>query len=600
MARASAAFLSFITDDKHYVEIDWKASDTTTTTNGSLTFWIDGTQQGNITGIDNDSRKVDRAALGAVSGVDTGTRGVEYFDGFESRRTTYIGPVNDVTSITYTYDNVYRLTKANYTSGSVFTYTYDAVGNRLSEQTLTQTTVYTYDIANRLTNVGAQAYTWDNNGNLLNDGQYDYGYDKANRLIGVSVPFAQGGTNFTYNGLGDRQKQGVCPPVGPCTDANSTVTTYTLDLNAGLTQVLVDLSTGAAPANNTYLYGNGRIAQYAGTTPAYFQPDALGSVRQLSNATNAVTLSKRYAPYGSVLSYIGGGTTSYAFTGEWQDATGLVHLRARYYAPTQGRFISKDTWPGRHSKPQSLNRWTYTEGNPVNATDPSGHICFFGQDLPPVGWLPCTPEDKAREAQFEETVAGVLRPVYAAIYDIGANPNVISALPPEAWIAGAKIVNFHGQHYAVVFSNRPLNERLGSCAFVGAEATLVATGLVEGGKATLAIVAKLLGKSSNPTSDYVDGEPVLCTELFVKYNALIGQVIFLQGQIAELTVGLVMEIYPNKRRELQEAIRKLEEQLSEILNEMGEIRADAEFEMCDTSNWPPIPTGGGDLPIPVP
>ena len=31
--------------------------------------------------------------LGAVAGVDTGTRGTTYFDAFESRRDTYIGPV---------------------------------------------------------------------------------------------------------------------------------------------------------------------------------------------------------------------------------------------------------------------------------------------------------------------------------------------------------------------------------------------------------------------------------------------------------------------------------------------------------------------------
>jgi len=51
-----------------------------------------------------------------------------------------------------------------YATRSVFTYTYDAVGNRLTAITITATTVYTYDNANRLTNVGAQAYTWDNNG----------------------------------------------------------------------------------------------------------------------------------------------------------------------------------------------------------------------------------------------------------------------------------------------------------------------------------------------------------------------------------------------------------------------------------------------------
>jgi len=73
--------------------------------------------------------------------------------------------------------------------------------------------------------------------------------------------------------LGDRLRQTV----------NGTPTKYTLDLNAGLTQVLAD---GAY----TYLYGNGRIMQQGVTSTDYFLGDALGSVRQLENASGAVTL----------------------------------------------------------------------------------------------------------------------------------------------------------------------------------------------------------------------------------------------------------------------------------------------------------------------
>jgi len=81
-----------ITDVQHFVELDWRASSTVDANNGGLTFWIDGTQQSNLTGIDNDTRRIDRSRLGAVAGIDTGTRGIEYFDAFESRRTSYIGP----------------------------------------------------------------------------------------------------------------------------------------------------------------------------------------------------------------------------------------------------------------------------------------------------------------------------------------------------------------------------------------------------------------------------------------------------------------------------------------------------------------------------
>ncbi len=84
-----------ITDAGHFIELDWQASSAVGANNGSLAFWIDGVQQVNITGIDNDTRRIDRVRLGVVSGIDTGTRGTYFFDAFESTRQTYIGPVAD-------------------------------------------------------------------------------------------------------------------------------------------------------------------------------------------------------------------------------------------------------------------------------------------------------------------------------------------------------------------------------------------------------------------------------------------------------------------------------------------------------------------------
>jgi YD repeat-containing protein len=110
----------------------------------------------------------------------------------------------------------------------VFTYTFDAVGNRLTQTTITNSIAYTCDIANRLTNVAGQAYTWDANGNLLSDGAMSYAYDSANRPITIT----QGANTylFGYDGMGNRRRQLV----------NGVPTTYTLDLNASLVQVLAD------------------------------------------------------------------------------------------------------------------------------------------------------------------------------------------------------------------------------------------------------------------------------------------------------------------------------------------------------------------------
>jgi hypothetical protein len=81
-----------ISDARHFIELDWRAATAVGANNGSLTLWIDGTQQANLTGVDNDTHKIERIRLGAVTEIDTGTRGIYYFDAFESRRQTYIGP----------------------------------------------------------------------------------------------------------------------------------------------------------------------------------------------------------------------------------------------------------------------------------------------------------------------------------------------------------------------------------------------------------------------------------------------------------------------------------------------------------------------------
>ena len=81
-----------ISDAPHTVELDWRAATGAGANNGGLTLWIDGVQQQDLTGVDNDTRRMDRARLGALAGIDAGTRGTYYFDAFESRRQNFIGP----------------------------------------------------------------------------------------------------------------------------------------------------------------------------------------------------------------------------------------------------------------------------------------------------------------------------------------------------------------------------------------------------------------------------------------------------------------------------------------------------------------------------
>ncbi len=81
-----------ISDAPHAIELDWRSATAPKAKDGGLTAWIDGIQQVHLSNIDNDTVRIDSIQLGAVSGIDTKTRGTYYFDAFESRRQTYIGP----------------------------------------------------------------------------------------------------------------------------------------------------------------------------------------------------------------------------------------------------------------------------------------------------------------------------------------------------------------------------------------------------------------------------------------------------------------------------------------------------------------------------
>jgi uncharacterized protein YjiK len=87
-----------ISNRPHAIELDWRAATGVGANNGGLTLWIDGVERAEFTTIDNDMRRIDHVQLGAPAGVDRGTRGTYYFDAFESRRQTYIGPHPDFES----------------------------------------------------------------------------------------------------------------------------------------------------------------------------------------------------------------------------------------------------------------------------------------------------------------------------------------------------------------------------------------------------------------------------------------------------------------------------------------------------------------------
>ena len=70
----------------------------------------------------------------------------------------------------------------------------------------------------------------------------------------------------------------------------------------------------------------------------------------------------------------------FRYCGEYYDEeTGEVYLRARYYQPNIGRFLTRDSYTGQDDEPQSLHLYTYCENDGVNAWDPSGHDAIWLQ-----------------------------------------------------------------------------------------------------------------------------------------------------------------------------------------------------------------------------
>jgi RHS repeat-associated protein len=127
-------------------------------------------------------------------------------------------------------------------------------------------------------------------------------------------------------------------------------------------------------ASTRYVQVQGQIlAQYEAGAWAYVLPDALGSMRQLVGDAGQVTLAQGYDPFGNLLEQVGAGQSGFGYTGEQEDPSiGLVFLRARYFDPGTGRFISKDPLPGYVRWPQTLNPYPYATNNPATLTDPSG------------------------------------------------------------------------------------------------------------------------------------------------------------------------------------------------------------------------------------
>lgn len=305
-------------------------------------------------------------------------------------RTTMANITGTITgNVTWQYDAANRLIREhNDRSGVGFdtTYQYDQNGNRTREiHANGDVTRYTYNQNDQLTKVEfpnyfTDNYSYDARGNLTSvekkQGivslgiQSSYTYDAHNQMTQATVTGA-GTVNFAYDYAGHRTQQSIV--AGATTD-------YLWDEFSQFGDVVLE-STGTNSISYT-LANNMVLSQTQGTTTHYLLGDALNSTRALTNGSGAITDTFDYDAFGNLLGNPSSLATNYLYTGQqYDELTELYSLRARYYDPNDGRFLSRDTWAYDLSNPIELNRYVYTTNSPLNYIDPSGHSNTGGYAL---------------------------------------------------------------------------------------------------------------------------------------------------------------------------------------------------------------------------
>ena len=285
----------------------------------------------------------------------------------------------DGRTVSYTYDELYRLTEENINGGErILAYTYDSVGNRLTkDDSLVGLTTYTYDANDRLlSEVLTQAgvtihtitYTYDDNGNLLSRTQVTdtasetttYTWNDDDRLVAVATP---DGSSVTY----EYDEEGI----RVSSTVDGVTTDYLVDKNRPYAQVLEELNSEQLQA--FYVYGHDLISQTRNAEQDFYQVDGLGSTRALTDENGNVTDTYDYEAFGELIESSGESENSYQFAGEqFDEELGDYYLRDRFYDPDLGRFIRRDNYAGTIADPLTLHKYVYANGNPVNGTDPSG------------------------------------------------------------------------------------------------------------------------------------------------------------------------------------------------------------------------------------
>jgi len=277
------------------------------------------------------------------------------------------------TTTGFSYDNAGRLTaianrKQDTSVISSYTYTLDGNGNR---QQITQSEPYTpaaggssvtysYNTQkNRLLSAGSTSYTYDDEGQLATSSGSAFSFNYEHRLKTIA-----GTTQFYYDGSGNRLRA----------IRSGVETRYIYDA-AG--RLLAEADSGNV-ITKYYIYGSGLLAAVtpAGQTYCYHF-NGVGSTIALTDQAQAVVNKYSYDAFGNIENQQEAITQPFKYVGQagvMTEANGFYYMKARYYDPNVGRFVSEDpTGFGGGD----VNIMAYVGNNPVNLVDPNGMLAFY-------------------------------------------------------------------------------------------------------------------------------------------------------------------------------------------------------------------------------
>jgi len=133
--------------------------------------------------------------------------------------------------------------------------------------------------------------------------------------------------------------------------------------------VLIETDSGGT-TTATYTNASGVISQKRGSTTSWYNFEAIGTTRQLTDSSQVVSDTYSFDAWGNGLSSSGSTTNALRYVGRenyYTDAqSGLMMLGVRYYDATNAKFLSSDP------EQDDTNWYTYVQDNPARQSDPTG------------------------------------------------------------------------------------------------------------------------------------------------------------------------------------------------------------------------------------